>query len=268
MSAYSSIEWTEATWNPVTGCSKVSKGCKNCYAERFALRLQAAGHPHYVNGFKLTTHHDALKIPLMWRKPRLVFVCSMSDLFHEEVPLSFIRQVFDVMRMAKHHTFQVLTKRPSRLAGLAGELPWSDNVWAGVTVESSEYLSRANDLRTVPAKVKFLSLEPLLGPIPHLPLQGIQWVIVGGESGPSARPMSAGWVRDIRDQCSNANVAFFFKQWGGLRKRDAGRLLDGRTWDEVPHGTARLQSAPAPQTWTAPAAYCTSPSARSRTSAT
>ncbi len=234
MAQRSSIEWTEATWNPVTGCTKISPGCAHCYAERMAKRLKAMGQPNYVNGFRLTVHEPALDIPLVWRKPRTVFVNSMSDLFHKDVPLSFIRKVFEVMRRADWHTFQVLTKRSERLAALAGRLPWPPNVWLGVTVEEAECRFRISDLRQVPAVVRFLSLEPLLSPLPDLDLSGIDWVIAGGESGPGARPMRPEWVRGIRDRCVAAGVPFFFKQWGGVRKKKAGRTLDGRTWDCMP----------------------------------
>ncbi|GAB4406724.1 MAG: DUF5131 family protein [Anaerolineales bacterium] len=234
MAQNSAIEWTEATWNPLTGCTKVSPGCRNCYAERMAIRLRAMGHPHYSRGFKLTLHEDALDVPLSWKKPQMIFVNSMSDLFHEEVPLWFIQRVFDTMRQAHWHTFQVLTKRSERLRDLSANLDWPSNVWMGVTIESQEYAFRADHLRETGALVKFLSLEPLLGPIKDLSLAGIDWVIVGGESGPGARPLSPKWVKDIRDLCQQHGVPFFFKQWGGVRKAKAGRILDGRTWDERP----------------------------------
>jgi len=230
----SAIEWTESTWNPVTGCTKVSLGCRHCYAERLAKRLRAMGNANYANGFRVTLHEHMLAVPLRWRTPRVVFVNSMSDLFHEEVPLSFIERVFDVMRRASHHVFQVLTKRSERLAELASELNWPENVWQGVTVEHADYLDRVEHLRATPARIKFLSLEPLLGPIPELDLAGIDWIIVGGESGPGARPMRPEWATDIRDQCLAAGVPFFFKQWGGRNKKKAGRVLDGRTWDQMP----------------------------------
>jgi protein gp37 len=230
----SAIEWTDATWNPVTGCTKVSPGCKNCYAERLAARLRAMGNPRYRNGFRLTLHPDQLDLPLRWRQPRRVFVNSMSDLFHEAVPEAFISRVFDVMERARWHVFQVLTKRADRLAALAPRLPWPGNVWQGVSVESTRYTSRVAHLQGVPAMVRFLSIEPLLGPIPALPLDGVHWVIVGGESGPRHRPPDAGWVRDIRDQCLSAGVPFFFKQWGGPTAKSGGRVLDGRVWDQMP----------------------------------
>ena len=232
--AISSIEWTQFTWNPLTGCTKISPGCKHCYAERMALRLQAMGQPHYVNGFRLTLHEDALELPLKWRKPRRIFVNSMSDLFHRSVPTEYIHRVFDVMRRANWHQFQILTKRSGRLAELSPQLNWAPNIWMGVSVENQDYTFRINDLRQTDAAIKFLSLEPLLGPLHDLDLAGISWVIVGGESGPSARAMSETWVADIRDQCVGAGVLFFFKQWGGINKKKRGRLLEGRTWDEMP----------------------------------
>lgn len=234
MSAYSSIEWTEATWNPVTGCTKVSPGCKHCYAERMARRLQAMGQPKYANGFQLALHRDKLEEPLSWKKPQMVFVNSMSDLFHEGVELSFIYRAFGVMRRASWHVFQVLTKRSERLLTLDPGIAWPGNVWMGVSVENEDYAHRIDHLRQTHARVKFLSLEPLLGPLPNLELRGIDWVIVGGESGPGARPMAKNWVTDIRDQCLAANVPFFFKQWGGFHRKEAGRELDGRTWDQLP----------------------------------
>ncbi len=234
MAANSSIEWTESTWNPLTGCTKVSPGCKNCYAERMALRLQAMGQSSYVNGFKLTMHDNILELPLHWKKPQIIFVNSMSDLFHEEVPLDFILKVFEVMRNASWHTFQVLTKRSKRLLELSREINWPENVWMGVSVENSKYMFRIDDLRRTNACVKFLSLEPLLGPLPDLNLQKIDWVIVGGESGPHSRPIQEDWVIDIKDQCNKAKVAFFFKQWGGTRKKQTGRTLQGQTWDAMP----------------------------------
>lgn len=234
MSRRTNIEWTEVTWNPVTGCDKVSAGCKNCYAERMARRIQAMGNVRYRNGFDVTLHYDLLERPLEWRKPRLIFVNSMSDLFHEDVPVSFIRDVFDTMKKARQHTFQVLTKRAKRMLELAPLLPWPDNVWMGVSIEDDRFVERADWLRDVPAAVRFLSLEPLLGPLPSLSLKDIDWVIAGGESGPGARPMKAAWVREIRDLCRECDVPFFFKQWGGVRRTAAGRVLDGRTWDEFP----------------------------------
>ena len=234
MAQLSSIEWTDATWNPVTGCSKISPGCKHCYAERMAKRLESMGQPRYRNGFQLTLQPDVVDQPLTWRKPRLVFVNSMSDLFHDEVPFSFLKRVFEVMSAAHWHVFQVLTKRSERLAAVAGKLTWPPNVWMGVSVESEDYTNRIAHLGSVPAAVRFLSVEPLLGPIDNLALRNIDWVIVGGESGPQARPIEPNWVRSIRDDCLLAGVPFFFKQWGGTRKSTTGRVLDGRTWDELP----------------------------------
>ncbi len=243
MAQQSSIEWTEATWNPVTGCSKISPGCKHCYAERMALRLQAMGAANYRNGFKLTLHEHALNLPLTWRKSQTIFVNSMSDLYHQEVPLAFIQKAFAVMRRAHWHRYQILTKRAERLAELAPKLPWAPNIWQGVTVEHPVYASRIDLLRQTEAHVKFLSLEPLLAPMPRLNLRAIDWVIVGGESGPGARPMEADWVREIRDRCVGSGVPFFFKQWGGVRKGRNGRLLDGRTWDEMPQPVLRWQQS-------------------------
>ncbi len=234
MAQLSSIEWTDATWNPVTGCSKISPGCKHCYAERMAKRLQSMGQPRYRDGFKLTLQSDVVEQPLTWKKPRLVFVNSMSDLFHDEVPLWYLEKVFHVMSTASWHVFQVLTKRSERLAEIANRLVWPPNVWMGVSVESEDYTYRINDLSGIPAAVRFLSVEPLLGPINRLSLRNIDWVIVGGESGPHARPINPSWVRSIRNDCVAASVPFFFKQWGGTRKSTTGRVLDGRTWDELP----------------------------------
>jgi len=234
MSSRSKIEWTESTWNPLTGCTKVSPGCKHCYAERMALRLRAMGQPNYVNGFELTMQEHALELPLSWKKPQMIFVNSMSDLFHEDAPLDFIQKVFDVMRRASWHTFQVLTKRSRRLLELDPQIDWPVNVWMGVSVENQDYTFRIDHLRQTGAKVKFLSLEPLLGPLDYLNLEGMHWVIVGGESGPKARPIKEEWVLDIRDRCLAAHVPFFFKQWGGFRKKQAGRLLQGRTWNQMP----------------------------------
>ena len=243
MAQNSSIEWTEATWNPVTGCTKISPGCKFCYAERMALRLKAMGQPRYRDGFKVTLQDDLVELPLKWREPRMIFVNSMSDLFHRDIPIDFIQRCFETMRKASQHTFQILTKRPERVVELASDLPWPSNVWMGTSVESADYTWRIHELQRVPAKVRFLSVEPLLGPIPQLPLRGIAWVIVGGESGPGARPMDADWVRQIRDRCLRYNVPFFFKQWGGVQKSRSGRILDGRTWDEFPTRTAIERAA-------------------------
>lgn len=232
--AQSSIEWTGSTWNPLTGCDKISPGCKFCYAERMARRLHGMGQPRYANGFELTLHEDVLELPLSWRKPQRIFVNSMSDMFHRDVPLDFILKTFDVMRRASWHQFQVLTKRSDRLAELSASIDWPSNVWMGVSVERQDYVSRIDDLRATAAAVKFLSLEPLLGPLRGLDLTMIDWVIVGGESGPGARPMDPDWVLDIREQCRASEVPFFFKQWGGFNKKRSGRLLEGRTWDEWP----------------------------------
>jgi len=234
MAQASSIEWTEATWNPVTGCTKVSPGCKHCYASRMAKRLQGMGQPRYADGFQVTLQEDLLDRPLRWRKPKLIFVNSMSDLFHDAVPETYIQQVFEVMGEAEQHQFQILTKRAERLAELGPRLSWPSNVWMGVSVETEAYAWRISRLGSVPAAVRFLSLEPLLGPLGELSLQEIDWVIVGGESGPGARPMEADWVRSIRQQCLDEEVPFFFKQWGGVWKKRHGRELDGRTWDEMP----------------------------------
>jgi len=243
MADHSGIEWTEATWNPTTGCDRVSPGCDNCYALTLAKRLKAMGSEKYQEdgdprtsgpGFKLTLHPDVLDLPKSWRQPRIVFVDSMSDLFHPDVPLEFIRRVFDVMKETPQHTYQILTKRSQRLQKLGFELDWPSNVWMGVSVENDRYRFRINHLRAVPAVVRFLSLEPLLGPLPNLHLTDIDWVIVGGESGPRARPMEQPWVEEIRDQCADAHVPFFFKQWGGRTPKAGGRELDKRTWNEMP----------------------------------
>ena len=234
MAQKSKIEWTQATWNPVTGCTEISIGCKNCYARRMAMRLKAMGQPNYANGFCVTLQPHALEIPLHWKEPRTVFVNSMSDLFHEEIPLDYILEVFGIMRQSRQHRYQVLTKRSQRLLQFNPKLPWLENIWMGVTVESSDYIFRIDHLRQTNATTKFLSIEPLLGPIKNLNLGGIDWVIVGGESGPGARFMQPEWATDIRDQCLAANVPFFFKQWGGVNKKKNGRILDDRTWDEMP----------------------------------
>jgi protein gp37 len=234
MALKSSIEWTESTWNPVTGCNKISPGCKNCYAERMAKRLKAMGSENYENGFKLTTHKHVIALPLQWRKPQVIFVNSMSDLFHKNVPLSFILGVFETMNKAHWHVFQVLTKRSDRLIEINKYLPWSKNIWMGVSVENQEYTSRIDELRKTDAATKFLSIEPLLGPIKKLNLRKIDWVIVGGESGPKARPMKEKWVIDIKERCIKQSVPFFFKQWGGVQKKKNGRELEGKTWDQMP----------------------------------
>lgn len=232
--ADSKIEWTDATWNPTTGCTKVSAGCNFCYAERLSKRLRAMGVQKYANAFEVTVHRSALELPLHWKRPRLVFVDSMSDLFHQFVPEEFIQGVFSVMQQAKQHRFQVLTKRSDRLLALSPKLEWTPNIWMGVSVENDEYIHRVQHLKETGANVKFLSLEPLLGPVSSLDLSNIDWVIVGGESGPSARPMKEEWVLEIRDKCIEGNVPFFFKQWGGAVKKRTGRILDGRIWGEMP----------------------------------
>lgn len=243
MADRSPIEWTESTWNPTTGCDRTSPGCDNCYALKLAKRLKAMGTDKYQNdgdprssgpGFALTIHPDTLEIPYRWRQPRIVFVNSMSDLFHPDVPVSYIRDVFDVIADTPRHTYQVLTKRSKRMKDLASELDWPENLWMGVSVETDRYRFRIDHLRAVPAAVRFISAEPLLGPLGDLDLTGIDWVIAGGESGPAARVMDISWGREIRDQCSAAGVKFFFKQWGGRTPKAGGRVLDGRTWDDRP----------------------------------
>jgi len=234
MAGASDIEWTDMTWNPVTGCTKISQGCKHCYAERMSKRLRAMGVERYRDGFRLRLHPDLLKEPSRWTGSRRVFVNSMSDLFHRDVPLEFIVRVFEEIASNPRHTFQILTKRAGRLAQIAGSLPWPPNLWMGTSVEHARTAARIEQLRTVPAAIRFLSLEPLLGPLDDLDLSGIHWVIVGGESGPGARPMEVAWVESILAQCREAGVPFFFKQWGGVRKKQTGRQLDGRTHDEFP----------------------------------
>ncbi len=237
MAQGSSIEWTEATWNPVTGCTKISAGCKYCYAERMANRLHLMGKSQYANGFDVTIHEEMLTRPAEWKQPRTIFVNSMSDLFHEKIPFDFIKRVFQVMNESDHHTFQILTKRPHVALAYASQLEWTPNIWMGTSVEDQRVVGRIHELRAIKAAVRFLSVEPLIGPIPRLPLQGIHWVIVGGESGPKARPMDVAWVRQIRDRCVEREVPFFFKQWGGVNKKKTGRILDGQTWDEMPMTT-------------------------------
>lgn len=234
MADKSLIEWTNATWNPVTGCDKVSSGCKNCYAEKMAKRLQLMGQPNYKNGFKLTLQPATLDIPLKWKTPRLIFVNSMSDLFHEDVPFDYILKVFQVMNQASWHVFQILTKRHERLLELSKNLPWSENIWMGVSVESQTYVKRVDYLRQTNAFTKFLSIEPLIGEINKIDLEGIDWVIVGGESGPKARDLKEEWVTKLRDICAVADVPFFFKQWGGTRKHKTGRELQGRLHNDMP----------------------------------
>jgi len=251
MADHSAIEWTEATWNPITGCDRISAGCDNCYALTLAKRLKAMGSTKYQNdgdprtsgpGFAVTTHADVLQIPFRWHQPRMVFVNSMSDLFHARVPISFIRRVFDVMAATPAHTYQILTKRAARLSKVAHLLDWPTNVWMGVSVEDASHLARLDHLRQVPAAVRFVSAEPLLGPLPGIDLSRIHWMIVGGESGPNARPMSPTWARSVRDQCADHAVPFFFKQWGGRTPKAGGRVLDGLTWDQMPD-PARVQKA-------------------------
>ena len=239
MADRSAIEWTDATWNPVTGCTKVSPGCAHCYAETFAERFRGVpGHP-YEQGFDLQLRPERLSIPLLWRAPRRIFVNSMSDLFHETIPDEYVLAVFEVMEEASWHQFQVLTKRHGRLAALAPHLPWPENVWVGVSIENNRWVERAAALRTVPAAVRFISAEPLLGPLSDLNLGGIDWLIAGGESGPRSRPPKIEWFRDLRDRCLTAGVPFFFKQWGGRHPTSGGRQLDGRTWDEYPEPRRR-----------------------------
>lgn len=258
MASRSAIEWTDATWNPVTGCSKISAGCKFCYAERMALRLQAMGQPRYANGFSVTLHHDLLDAPRQWRSSRFVFVNSMSDLFHEAVPFSFIRQVFETMLECPQHVFQILTKRSKRLRELGQRLPWPENVWMGVSVEDARVMFRIEDLVQVPATVRFLSCEPLIGSLDALPLDRIDWVIVGGESGPGARPMRREWVLSLLRQCREHNIPFFFKQWGGTWKKRTGRRLNGRTYDQLPRPRPSFSAQPGVRA----KAPCTTPSAQ------
>lgn len=240
------IEWTATrdadgrviskgeTWNPLTGCAKISPGCARCYADRMSHRLKLMGHRKYANGFAITLHRNDLELPLRWKRPRNIFVNSMSDLYHKDVPFEFIAQVFDVMVRAKQHQFQILTKRAERLEELSPQLPWPENVWQGVSVENADYAYRIDHLRRTGATTKFLSIEPLLGPIPDLNLKGIDWVIVGGESGPGARPMTKEWVEGILARCETAGVPMFFKQWGGVNKKKTGRELNGKTYDDLP----------------------------------
>ncbi|EIW17528.1 MULTISPECIES: DUF5131 family protein [Pelosinus] len=246
MAGKSKIEWTEATWNPVTGCTKISAGCTNCYAERLAMRLKAMGQLKYRNGFKVTLQEKALDYPLLLKTPKIIFVNSMSDLFHEDVPFEYIKKIFDIMKQASWHRFQVLTKRSERLAELSSLLEWSPNIWLGVTVENNDCIFRIDHLRETNAHIKFLSLEPLIGPLPDINLTNIDWVIVGGESGPGSRPMKEEWVHSIRDSCQRGHIPFFFKQWGGVNKKKAGRILDGRTWDEIPNYARLDKHVPIP----------------------
>lgn len=234
MAQTTKIEWTQSSWNPVTGCTKVSRGCQNCYAERMARRLKASGQKRYRNGFRVTLQKDIVELPLRWKKPREIFVGSMTDLFHKDIPFDYLQTIFKTMEKAHWHIFQILTKRADRLAELYKRLPWPDNVWMGVTVESSKEIGRIKQLQKIPAAVRFLSMEPLLGSIPEFPYDGLDWVIVGGESGPKARPVENRWVVEIRNQCLKNNIPFFFKQWGGFNKKKNGRLLEGKYWDEYP----------------------------------
>ncbi len=232
--AKSKIEWTDSTWNPVTGCTKISPGCQNCYAERMAYRLKAMGQDKYKHGFNLTTHEDVLNQPLEWSKPQNIFVNSMSDLFHEGVSEDFIKKVFEVMNKATWHRFQLLTKRSEKLEKIDSKVLWTPNIWLGVSVENADYVYRLESLKKTRANIKFVSIEPLIGSVGIVDLSGIDWVIVGGESGPKARPVEVTWVKEIRDQCISQQVPFFFKQWGGINKKKRGRVLEGRTWDEMP----------------------------------
>jgi protein gp37 len=232
--AKSKIEWTESSWNPVTGCTKISPGCKNCYAERMAKRLKLMGQLNYVNGFEVALHDNALNIPLKMKKPQMIFVNSMSDLFHGDVPFEFIQKVFEIMKQAHWHKFQVLTKRSGRLLELNDHLDWSENVWMGVSVENNDFTYRIENLKKVNASVKFISFEPLIGPVMKMDFSGIDWVIVGGESGYGARSIDKDWVKSIRDNCVEQKIPFFFKQWGGVNKKKTGRLLEGEIWDQMP----------------------------------
>lgn len=239
MATKTRIEWSEYSWNPVTGCDKVSPGCAHCYAETFAERWRGIpGHP-YEQGFDLRLWPQRLEQPLKWKRPRMIFVNSMSDLFHEQIPASYVQDVFEVMGHAHWHTFQILTKRHQRLVELAPSLPWHANVWMGVSIENRRFVHRADYLREVPAAVRFISAEPLLGPLERLELEGIDWLIAGGESGPKHRRCDAAWIRDLRDRCAASSVAFFFKQWGGRTPKAKGRELDGRTWDSMPEADTR-----------------------------
>ena len=256
MATNSSIEWTESTWNPVVGCTVISPGCTNCYAMRMARRLEAMGQPKYAGTTRMSggrpkwngtvrVDEESLKLPTTWRTGRMIFVNSMSDLFHDAVPLEFVQRVFETMTATPQHTYQILTKRAERLEELASELDWPKNVWMGVSVENPDYLYRIDHLRRTEATTKFLSLEPLLGPLENMNLEGMDWIIAGGESGPGARPMDPSWVRSIRDQCVTAETAFHFKQWGGVNKKQVGRVLDGKTWDEFPKSRAEGMVVPA-----------------------
>lgn len=243
MADHSRIEWTQATWNPVTGCTKVSEGCRHCYAERLAVRLQRMGSPKYLQGFEVKLHPEELGLPNRWARPRTIFVNSMSDLFHDEVPVDFIRSVVRTIRDTPQHCYQILTKRADRLVEVSQIIEWPANAWIGVTVESAAVAPRIDALRKVQAAVRFVSFEPLLTDLPDLDLRGVDWAIVGGESGPGARPMRAEWARSVRDECERTGTAFFFKQWGGVRKNAAGRVLDGCTWDQMPRDLCQQTAA-------------------------
>lgn len=234
MSTYTSIEWTDLTWNPITGCTKISPGCANCYAERFAKRLQAMGVPQYQDGFEVRIHENLVERPLTIKSPKHIFLNSMSDLFHEDVPQYFIKKIFTTMNSAHWHLFQILTKRSDMLFKMNQVLTWSENIWMGVSIENEKFMNRLDDLRKTNASLKFISFEPLLGPIPKINLDGIDWVIVGGESGPRSRAVEKEWITQIRDQCIKTNIPFFFKQWGGKNKKKNGRLLEGIVWDQFP----------------------------------
>jgi Bacteriophage protein gp37 len=235
--AQSKIEWTEETWNPITGCTKCSEGCLHCYAETFARRLQAMGNSRYINGFNVTIHEDLIKKPFEWKKPKLVFVNSMSDLFHEDIPDEIILRIFQVMNKASKHTFQILTKRSNRLVKLSKQINWTNNIWMGVSIENQNVLFRCEDLKETGAYIKFISAEPLLGSLSMLDLKGIDWLIVGGESGSGSRPIEESWVLELRNIALNAQTAFFFKQWGGYNKKKNGKLLGGKVIQEYPSKT-------------------------------
>ena len=241
MASISKIEWTEASWNPTTGCTKISPGCKNCYAERLAIRLKAMGQKNYQNGFELTQHENILNLPLTWKKPKIIFVDSMSDLFHQTISKDFIYKTFNTMNKAHWHRYQILTKRSKRLISLNKTLKWSNNIWMGISVENQDYVYRIDDLKNCDAKIKFVSFEPLLGPINNLDLKGLDWIIVGGESGIGARPIKQEWIIEIRDKCQQENIPFFFKQWGGINKKKNGRQLEGKIWDEMPISKNQLE---------------------------
>ncbi len=235
MAEKSSIEWTTSTWNPVTGCTKISDGCANCYAEKMAKRLKAMGNHNYKNGFQVSCHRDSLDIPIKWKKPRMIFVNSMSDIFHEDIPDEFILSIFEVMNKAKHHIYQILTKRSQRMMQIIPKIDLPDNIWMGVTVESSKYVDRIMHLKEIDAKIKFISFEPILDGMEDIDLSGIDWIIAGGESGVGARPIEELWIKEIRDKCISNNIPFFFKQWGGINKKKSGRELEGEYWTQFPN---------------------------------